>query len=245
MIEEYLFEVSGLRVEAQFDTRERDGIFLPLLRHLSALRARTGRRVTAFLAAPPGAGKSTLGRYLELLAREYGDIAPVQCLALDGFHLPNAVLEARSIERDGRIVTLKAVKGAPETFDVAALKALLARIDAPGLRWPAYDRRLHEPVPDAVAVTGEVLIIEGNWLLLDEAPWNSLSCDLSVFLRPEADSLLERLIARKIAGGLSREEARAFSERSDMWNVRYCLEHSRRADVELVRRDGVWAAAPD
>lgn len=240
MRETFSFCVNGLDVRASFDTDARDGIFLPLLERLTELYHKSSRRVVAFLAAPPGAGKSTLGCYLEALSRRHDGLAALQCVGLDGFHLPNAVLDARTIDVGGACVPLRSIKGAPETFDADALKRCLDSSREDGQRWPVYDRRLHDPVPDAVAITGEILLVEGNWLLLDEEPWRALSCDLTIFIRAEADELTSRLIRRKTAGGLDEAAAREFVLRSDMNNIRRCLDRARRADVELGVRDGRW-----
>ena len=64
-MERCLFQVNGLEISAAFPTADRDDIYLPLLRRLTALQRERGRRIAVFLAAPPAAGKSTLCRYLE------------------------------------------------------------------------------------------------------------------------------------------------------------------------------------
>lgn len=78
--------------------------------------------------------------------------------------------------------------------------------------WPQYDRQKHDPVEDALHVTAPLVIVEGNWLLLDDEKWQELAsfCDFSIFIHAPAQILRERLISRKIAGGLSRQEAEAF-----------------------------------
>ena len=183
MKEQFAFQVNGLMIAAEFDARDREKIFLPLLRRLTALQRERGRRIAVFLAAPPAAGKSTLCCYLEKLSREEAELTPVQTVGIDGFHYTQAYLESHSLVRDGAEISLRKIKGAPETYDVPALAALLARVELPGQRWPLYDRRIHDPVPEAVEIREQILIVEGNWLLLDEAPWRDLRCDYSIFLR--------------------------------------------------------------
>ena len=53
-----------------------------------------------------------------------------------------------------------------------------------------------------------------------------------LFLSP-AQILRERLISRKIAGGLSREDAEAFYARTDSPNVERVLVNSRQANLIL------------
>ena len=73
MKEKFSFQVNGLEIAAEFDARDRERVFLPLLRELSALQRAKGRRIAVFLAAPPAAGKSTLCCYLEKLSRELNE----------------------------------------------------------------------------------------------------------------------------------------------------------------------------
>ena len=228
----YSYQVNGLQVDAEFDVRDRDRIYLPLLRRLSALRREKGRRIAAFLAAPPAAGKSTLCRYLEELSRSDPELIPVQVAGIDGFHYPQAYLDSHGLAR---------IKGAPETYDVEKLRRLLGRLDEPGQRWPVYDRRIHNPIDEAMEITEDIVIVEGNWLLLDEAPWNELTCDYSVFLRAGDRSQLERIVRRKMQGGYPEEEVRVFVENNDWPNIRRCMEHSRAADLNLAHApDGTW-----
>ena len=232
MKQSFVYTVNGLEVRAQFDARDRDEIFLPLLRRLTELRRERGRTVVAFLAGPPAAGKSTLCRYLEELSRGDPALAPAQALGLDGFHYPQVYLDAHG---------LAGVKGAPQTYDVAKLARLLEHIGEPGQRWPVYDRRIHDPVEGAAEIRGEIVLLEGNWLLLNEPPWRELPRDYSVFLRAGEKSQLERVVARKLQGGFSEAEARAAAARNDWPNIQYCMEHSHRGDLNLApAADGRW-----
>ena len=237
MKERYVYSINGLEVRAEFDARDRERIWLPLLRRLTALRREKGRRVVAFLAGPPAAGKSTLCRYLEELSRSDPALMPVQAAGLDGFHFPQAYLDAHEF----RGMPLSHIKGAPETYDVEMLARLLEQLNAPEQRWPAYDRRIHDPVEGALTIVEEIVIVEGNWLLLDEEPWNRLHCDYSVFLRAGDESQLERIVARTMQGGFSEADARAAVARNDRPNILRCMEHSRRGALNLARAaDGTW-----
>ena len=62
--------------------------------------------------------------------------------------------------------------------------------------------------------------------------------DYTIFLRADKDMLRERLVDRKEASGNSREKAEEFVDFSDMRNVRLCLEHSLKADLELMLGNG-------
>ncbi len=232
-MEVYNFTVNGLEIQAEFSSQAREKIYLPLLAHLKTLRLNMNRPLVVFLAAPPAAGKSTLCCYLEMLSRSRTELMPVQAVGIDGFHYPQAYLNRHQILRDGQPIPLTKIKGAPETYDVEKLHARLEEVGKPGLRWPLYDRRIHDPVEDAVELHSQILIVEGNWLLLDEDPWQKLKCDYSIFLRAGDPRQLERIVQRKIMGGFDEQTAREAVKNNDWPNIQRCLNHSRRADLNL------------
>lgn len=233
--------VNGLPQHIRYNIDTVEHLFLPLLRRLTQMQRRAGRRVIAFLAAPPATGKSTLLQFLERLVREHADLTQMQALGMDGFHYPNRYLETHTILRDGVERPLKSIKGAPETFDVPALAAKLRAAKNGRTLFPVYDRRIHDVVPDALTVDAPILLIEGNWLLLDEEPWRGLRplADYSVRIDAPAAFLRDRLIARKVQGGLSEAEATAFCEASDARNVERFAAHAGAADeVWRMEADG-------
>ncbi len=230
-----VLENSGQAVQAEFSDGNVNDIFLPLLRRLTALRREKGRRVAALLAAPPGAGKSTLAALLQALSRETPGLEPLTALGMDGFHRRQAYLVSHTTLRGGESIPMSRVKGAPETFDLEALQGALARVAAgEDCPWPAYDRTLHDPVEGALRVTGEIALIEGNYLLLDAPGWRELRqyADYTVFITADPERLRGRLTARHLSTG-KRPEIAAAMVASDMENARLCLEKSAPADVTL------------
>ncbi|THD85110.1 nucleoside triphosphate hydrolase [Aliigemmobacter aestuarii] len=181
-------------------------------------------RFIAALAGPPGAGKSTLAADL---AARLG--AGARVVPMDGFHYDDRVLIARGL-RDR--------KGAPETFDVAGFAHLLGRLATEAeVAIPIFDRDLEisRAGADIVGPEDRILIVEGNYLLLDEAPWKGLArhFDLTAFIDvPEAE-LDRRLMARWAHHGKTPEAARAWIDGNDMPNVRRVMHGSRLADVRL------------
>ena len=187
-----------------------------------------GRRVVA-VAGPPGAGKSTLA---EALASALPRAA---VFPMDGYHYDDGLLIARG---------LRARKGAPETFDVGGFAHMLDRLRRNGedeIVVPVFDRDIEvsrgsaRPIPRAV----ETIVAEGNWLLLDEAPWTALRerFDLSVKLEVPMDELRRRLTERWVGYGLSGEALREKLEGNDLPNARRMMEGSGPADLVL-RPDG-------
>lgn len=116
--------VNGFGFVARYGEKDVEHVLLPLLMRLTELQAERGGRLIAFLAAPPGAGKSTLAAFMEWLSRRTPEATPLQAVGMDGFHYPNAYLDAHSfVDEDGREVGMRSRKGAPQTFDVEGRRA--------------------------------------------------------------------------------------------------------------------------
>lgn len=185
--------------------------------------AQTGRFMLG-LAGPPGAGKSTLAADLAAILGPAAKVVP-----MDGFHYDDAVLATRG---------LRARKGAPETYDLAGFHNLLARLRAePEVAIPVFDRavELSRAGADIIGPAHRFLLIEGNYLLLDEPGWRDLAplFDLTAYLEvPEAE-LERRLLARWAQHGKSPKAARDWIEGNDMPNIRRSLRLGRPADITL------------
>ena len=228
--------INGIDVRAVYSEDNVRGIFIPLLETLTELHRRKGRRVLAMLAAPPGAGKSTLLSFLEKLSGDIPNVDKIQAIGMDGFHRRQEYLTSHTTIRDGQEVKMVDIKGAPVTFDLDLFKERIKRVlNEKKVSWPSYDRHLHNPVDDAILVEKDIVLLEGNYLLLDEDGWKDLKemADYSIFISADEDLLRERLIDRKIKSGNSREIAEKFVDYSDMANVRLCLNKSSRADLML------------
>lgn len=223
--------VDGVEVDALVDVDLLDRVLVPQLAALAS-QPREHRRTFVFLAAPPGTGKSTLAA----LVRDRVRHLDCDTVGIDGFHHPQAHLDSHYLDSPTGRTLLSAVKGAPETFDVDALRRRLEAARDHDVSWPVYDRRLHDVVPEGRQVTASLVLVEGNWLLLDEPGWSELAAfsDFNIFVEATPDQLRERLIARKVRGGLTRSEAEEFYRRSDGPNVERVLAHSDRSRVDLL-----------
>ena len=191
------------------------------------LAALPGQRILAAIAGPPATGKSTLARATDTALGEIGEDAAV--LEMDGFHLDNALLDARG---------LLPRKGAPETFDVRGFHAAVTRLRAGGeVILPRFDRSREVAIAGAVAVPPETRIVlaEGNYLLLDEAPWRGLAnlWDITVFLDVPEDELTRRLTLRWQDHGYDDIAARARIDANDLPNARRVLSRRLPADITL------------
>ena len=121
------------------------------------------------------------------------------------------------------------------------LQAKLRAVKRAETKWPVYDRQLHDVIPDAESVDADIILLEGNWLLLKDPRWTDIRifADYSILIEAKPELLKERLIRRKVQGGIPQEEAEAFYESSDRRNVELVLQESGTADeVWTMQEDG-------
>lgn len=220
--------VNGFAVSASFAIADVHTLFLPFLQSLNELHQQKKERIVAFIAAPPGTGKSTLVAFFHDLSKQIPAMAAVQAIGMDGFHYPQAYLSSHSLNG----ICLKGIKGAPETFDIEHLLSSVKQIKQADCHWPIYDRNLHDVSSEYIDVTAPIVILEGNYLLLDEPRWRELSdyADMTVFIDADPAMLEQRLIDRKMRGGASYEEASRFYHASDAKNIQRVLENHLPAD---------------
>mgnify|MGYP001819761689 CR=1 FL=1 len=190
-------------------------------------KGQESRWVTA-IAGPPAAGKSTL---VTKVAQVLNDADPgsAAILPMDGFHYDNAILDARG---------WRPRKGAPHTFDVAGFGHMLGRLrrnDETEVAAPVFDRKLELGRNCAQIIPQSVrhLLVEGNYLLLDQAPWSDLAplFDTTVFIEVPIDVLRDRLVQRW--RNYPEDEALRKMNENDLPNGRKVVEHSRGADYIL------------
>ena len=185
-------------------------------------RGARGRRRSLFgLAGPPGSGKSTVA------ARLAGALGSV-VVPMDGYHLDNDELER---------LGLSTVKGAPETFDATGFVRLVERLTrgAGPISVPSFDRVADCTVDAAITVAADdhIVIVEGNYLLLDRAPWTALAdlFDCTGYIVVEDATRIDRLVGRHVRHGRTVEDAREFVGRSDEANAAVIAATRSRADV--------------
>ncbi|MCR9120814.1 MAG: nucleoside/nucleotide kinase family protein [Phyllobacteriaceae bacterium] len=203
-----------------------------LARVLAAVRARhvPGRRLMVAIAGPPASGKSTLAAALVDTLNEGAGAGSAALLPMDGYHLDNRILEQRG---------LLPRKGAPETFDADGFCRMVALVRAAhaDVVHPVFDRNADLAIAGAaiIARSVEVVVIEGNYLLLGEEPWRGAQAnyDLTVFVAPAMPILSERLVERWLAHGHDRDAAIGRAHDNDLPNAGLVIEQSVGADIIL------------
>jgi len=234
--------VAGLDIVVEPSEEELRGPIAEIFRIFDAClqRKAANRRIVIGLAGLPGSGKSTLAVLLGCFSTRMDPPLPAVAVSMDGWHWSNARLDAMTtIGPDGQRVPMRMRKGSPESFDVDGIVgAMEALRDAHmPLRLPAYDRRLHEPVPDAIIVPPGVrlVLLEGNYVLSREQPWGHVAerLDLGLYIEADPARCREAVLNRHVVGGLSRSEAIAKYEQNDRLNAEYAAASARHADAVI------------
>ena len=201
------------------------------------LQSQPNSPVMVAIAGPPASGKSTLAETMQTHFTAEG----VACalLPMDGFHLDNAVLEAKG---------LLARKGSPASFDVHGFIALVQRAkqgtlgDDTPVYAPRFERQWDIAVASATEISNHRLIlIEGNYLLYNQPPWDVLHglWDVSLWLDVPLNVIESRCMARWHSHGLDSTAAQKRTQGNDLINARMVVENSRVADFILGLTDGV------
>jgi len=185
----------------------------------------SGQRKILGIAGAPGSGKSTLA---QALLEQAGARAVV--LPMDGYHLANAELA-----RLGRAMR----KGAEDTFDSAGYVALLQRLrsqrDNELIYAPQFLREIEEAVAGSIAIPPgvQLIITEGNYLLLDRGHWARVHplLDECWYLDIDPALRVQRLVARHVQFGRTPEAARAWVMDSDEVNAALIETTRTRADL--------------
>ena len=186
------------------------------------------KRYIVAIAGPPGAGKSTFAQALLLLLKE--KLIQAKIISMDGFHLDNSILAERNLlDR----------KGAPATFDTAGFIHLINRLTnfEDNVVIPEFDRNKDLSIAGSsiISTKDKVLIVEGNYLLINEEPWAELkkSWDQTIFINPGIDTLEKRLLNRWLRHGLDARDAKKRTLSNDLPNARYVLEKSSVSDIQI------------
>ena len=179
------------------------------------------------LSGPPASGKSTISEKLanDLSAKDYN----TSILQMDGFHYDDLILKEKKL-------LLK--KGAPETFDVMGLINFVSRLQKEDeVVIPIFDRTLELSRSSAVIISKntKVIIVEGNYVLLNSYPWRELHkfFNTTVMINCGKKILEKRLIERWENFNLPKEEIDEKVYKNDLPNGVNVLKNSIKAEYIL------------
>ena len=184
------------------------------------------RSITA-LCGPPAAGKSTLALKLVKLLNEI-EANSATVLPMDGFHFDNSILILKN---------LLARKGSPPTFDVGGLMSILSRLkknNESEVVVPVYYRKMQLAKAGARIIPKSLryIIVEGNYLLLNQDPWKKLSLffETTVSINVDIETLRQRLAFRWQDHGLNKKEINDKVTGNDLINAELVIKKSKKAE---------------
>lgn len=186
-------------------------------------------RILVAIAGAPASGKSTLSD--RLCHHLGGDEAGAAVVPMDGFHFDDAILKQRDLLNR---------KGAPNTFDVGGLQRILAALKTEtdqDVYVPLFDRGLELSRGSARSISPrhKIILVEGNYLLLGQAPWDQLAplFDLSIYLDVAEDILRARLIDRWRGFGFDDASALEKALGNDLPNAQVVATMTGPSDIRV------------
>mmetsp|Transcript_23524 Transcript_23524/g.51628 ORF Transcript_23524/g.51628 Transcript_23524/m.51628 type:complete len:288 (+) Transcript_23524:173-1036(+) len=211
-------------------------------RALQAAQAKgEGSKYIVGIAGGPGSGKSTLATLAmtqinKLAAQgQQGQASPVAVvLPMDGFHYYKRQLDAMPDPKEAY-----ARRGAHWTFDAEAFVRCVQQVRDTGCAdVPSFDHAVGDPMQGDIKVLPHhrVVLVEGNYVLLDIAPWDQLKqiFDDTWYVDVDIDVAMDRVFRRQTGNGLDPDVSRGRIRSNDRPNGELIAAASRSRAAVLV-----------
>ncbi len=195
-------------------------------------KLRDGSRTIIGIAGPPASGKSTLAREVVKSLNRNNSSSGLfaELLPMDGYHLDNHLLKS---------LKLLSKKGSPETFDAYGFCEAVKSLSCTTREsfHPTFDRKMDLAIANSILIKPEtpVVVIEGNYLLMETKPWSSLLKVFSstVFVCPPMATIQDRLMQRWLSLGLNPDDAMLKITSNDLVNTKLIIDKSQPPDLYL------------
>lgn len=233
--------LDGTPDRLEHDVEEINEFYVPLARFLLS-KLTEARCFLVGIGGPPACGKSAFTVLLSAVCCAVARGPVAAAIGLDGWHYPNQYLDTHMLVHNGVEIPLRRVKGGPASFNTSEALAFLRQVrEGSRLTYPLYSRKLHDPVPNSAWIEPQhrLILMEGNYLLLDQPPWDAFAplFDLSIFLSAPRDQLIQSLRERHLRGGKDSADVEKHMQFSDIPNMDLVSSHSRPADIYVEKAD--------
>ncbi|OMH36203.1 uridine kinase [Motiliproteus sp. MSK22-1] len=186
------------------------------------------------LAGVPGSGKSTIAAELKHRLESLLTIIP-----MDGYHYYRHELDQMD---DPKLAHAR--RGAPFTFNAKRFVADLTEAKKLGTgTFPDFDHNVGDPIEGAITLTTktpQIVLVEGNYLLLDDSPWCLLKEQVFdetwLLYVPHAESH-RRVYQRHLTTGLTENQARFRVEQNDSPNAELITTASTKNANRIIKID--------
>ncbi|KAK3136938.1 hypothetical protein QOZ80_5BG0445370 [Eleusine coracana subsp. coracana] len=232
----------------QIEAKSMDEVYDALAEHLLSVMEKIEHVDSKYIvgvAGPPGAGKSTVAseivrRVNVLWSQKHAKrtaLLPIEEIAamlpMDGFHLYRSQLDAMEDPKEAH-----ARRGAPWTFNPSLLLKCLETLRTEGsVCAPSFDHGVGDPVENDISVKPQhkIVIVEGNYLLLDEDVWSEIRelFDEKWFIDVDIDVSMQRVLKRHIATGKEPDVAAWRISYNDRPNAELIMQSRKNADLVI------------